>query len=112
MAGHRLHLSDDARLPVGSTCPDLARRAEARRDQVRHQRAGGRPVGVDQQAEYEHAGEDRGEQIHGVAIGVIGPQDLVEKIIGVETVDHPTDNQLVAHARRYFRAADKMLGLR
>jgi stalled ribosome rescue protein Dom34 len=35
---------------------------------------------------------------------------LVEKIIGVETVDHPTDNQLVAHARRYFRAADKMRG--
>jgi stalled ribosome rescue protein Dom34 len=35
---------------------------------------------------------------------------LVDKIIGVETVDHPTDNQLIAHARRYFRAADKMRG--
>ena len=37
-------------------------------------------------------------------------RSLVEKIIGVETVDHPTDNQLVAHARRYFKAADKMRG--
>jgi stalled ribosome rescue protein Dom34 len=35
---------------------------------------------------------------------------LVEKIVGVETVDHPTDNQLVAHARHYFLAADKMRG--
>jgi stalled ribosome rescue protein Dom34 len=31
---------------------------------------------------------------------------LVEKIVGVETVDHPTDKQLVAYARRYFRAVD------
>ena len=30
------------------------------------------------------------------------------KIIGVETVDHPSDGQLVAHARRYFHAADRM----
>ncbi|MET0592907.1 MAG: translational machinery protein [Polyangiaceae bacterium] len=37
-------------------------------------------------------------------------RSLVDKIVGVETVDHPTDNQLVAHARRYFRAADKMRG--
>jgi stalled ribosome rescue protein Dom34 len=35
---------------------------------------------------------------------------LVAKIVGVETVDHPSDNQLVAHARHYFRAADKMRG--
>jgi stalled ribosome rescue protein Dom34 len=35
---------------------------------------------------------------------------LIEEIIGVETVDHPTDNQLVAQARRYFRAAGKMQG--
>lgn len=33
---------------------------------------------------------------------------LEPKIIGVETVDHPTDGQLVAHARRYFHAADRM----
>lgn len=30
------------------------------------------------------------------------------KIIGVETVDHPTDGQLVAYARQYFHAADRI----
>lgn len=30
------------------------------------------------------------------------------KVVGVETVDHPTDHQIVAYARRYFRAADRM----
>ncbi len=30
---------------------------------------------------------------------------LAAKIVGVETVDHPTDGQLVAYARRYFRVA-------
>lgn len=34
---------------------------------------------------------------------------LEPKIIGVETVDHPTDGQLVAYARKYFLAADRML---
>ncbi len=34
---------------------------------------------------------------------------LVDKVIGVETVDHPTDGQLVAYARKYFLAKDKML---
>ena len=31
------------------------------------------------------------------------------KIVGVETVDHPTDGQLVAFAKKYFVAADRML---
>ena len=35
--------------------------------------------------------------------------DLVSKVVGVETVDHPTDAQLVAYARRYFLLKDKML---
>lgn len=35
--------------------------------------------------------------------------ELVASIIGVETVDHPTDAQLVAYARKYFEAADRML---
>ena len=26
------------------------------------------------------------------------------KVVGIETVDHPTDGQLVAYARRYFRS--------
>ena len=34
--------------------------------------------------------------------------DMVDKIIGVETVDHPSDGQLVAYARKYFAAADQM----
>jgi stalled ribosome rescue protein Dom34 len=29
-------------------------------------------------------------------------------IAGVETVDHPSDGALVAHARKYFHAADRM----
>ncbi len=33
---------------------------------------------------------------------------LSDHIIGVETADHPTDRQIVAHAREYFKAADKM----
>lgn len=33
---------------------------------------------------------------------------LSDHVVGVETVDHPTDRQLVAHARAYFKAADEM----
>lgn len=33
---------------------------------------------------------------------------LEPKIVGVETVDHPTDRQLVAYIRRYFEAAGGM----
>lgn len=36
-------------------------------------------------------------------------QDLVPKIVGVETLDHPTDGQLVAYARKYFHAKDRMI---
>jgi stalled ribosome rescue protein Dom34 len=33
---------------------------------------------------------------------------LEHKIVGVETVDHPSDGQLVAHAKKYFDRADRM----
>jgi stalled ribosome rescue protein Dom34 len=33
---------------------------------------------------------------------------LAGRIAGVETVDHPSDAALVAHARKYFHAADRM----
>jgi hypothetical protein len=33
---------------------------------------------------------------------------LEPMIIGVETVDHPSDGQIVAYARRYFHAAARM----
>lgn len=32
-----------------------------------------------------------------------------DKVVGVETVDHPTDAQLVAYARKYFTHKDRML---
>ena len=35
---------------------------------------------------------------------------LVDNLVGVETVDHPTDRQIVAHARATFRKVDAMLG--
>ena len=34
---------------------------------------------------------------------------LMNVIAGVETVDHPSDGQLVAYARQYFIAVDRML---
>lgn len=33
---------------------------------------------------------------------------VAEKIIGVETVDHPTDGQLLAYAKKYFVRADNL----
>lgn len=35
-------------------------------------------------------------------------QKLRAKVAGVETVDHPTDREIVAYARRYFKASDRM----
>jgi len=32
-----------------------------------------------------------------------------EKIVGVESVDHPTDGQLVHYAKAYFKQIDRML---
>jgi stalled ribosome rescue protein Dom34 len=36
---------------------------------------------------------------------------LRERIVAVEPLDHPTDNQLLAHARRYFERTDRMRGV-
>jgi stalled ribosome rescue protein Dom34 len=36
---------------------------------------------------------------------------LEPHIVGIETVDHPTDAQLAAYARQYFHDADRMRGL-
>lgn len=35
--------------------------------------------------------------------------ELAEKIVGIETVDHPTDGQLANYARAYFHKKDRML---
>lgn len=36
---------------------------------------------------------------------------LLKKIVGVETVDHPTDAQVLAYAKTYFNRIDKMRGI-
>lgn len=36
-------------------------------------------------------------------------QQMSDKVAGVETIDHPSDAQLVAYARKYFKATDRML---
>jgi stalled ribosome rescue protein Dom34 len=35
---------------------------------------------------------------------------LEPRIVGIETVDHPTDGELVAYSKRYFAADDRMQG--
>ena len=35
---------------------------------------------------------------------------IAKKILGIETVDHPTDRQLLAYAKKYFKPIDKMNG--
>jgi hypothetical protein len=40
-------------------------------------------------------------------IGKVHPQ-LAARISAVETLDHPTDGEIVALARRFFRADDRM----
>ena len=34
--------------------------------------------------------------------------DLAQRISGVEAMDHPTDGALVAFARKFFKADDRM----
>jgi len=71
--------------------------------------------------------DDIGDALEGVGeVLVLGPgaaklefirhaakvvPDLEQRIIGVETVDHPSDGQVVAYARKYFKAKDRMLPL-
>ena len=33
---------------------------------------------------------------------------IADKVVGVETVDHPSDGQLLAYAKKYFLRADNM----
>ena len=35
---------------------------------------------------------------------------VAAKVVGLESADHPSDAQLLAHARHYFVKADRMLG--
>jgi stalled ribosome rescue protein Dom34 len=38
-------------------------------------------------------------------------QGLRAKVVAVETVDHPSDGQLLEYARKHFRASDRMRAL-
>jgi stalled ribosome rescue protein Dom34 len=35
---------------------------------------------------------------------------VAKRIVGVETLDHPTEGELLAFARKYFKRVDNMLG--
>jgi len=35
-------------------------------------------------------------------------EELKKKLVGVEAMDHPTDGELLAHARKLFKAHDRM----
>ncbi|HMS81033.1 MAG TPA: translational machinery protein [Burkholderiaceae bacterium] len=35
---------------------------------------------------------------------------LAKRVVGVETLDHPSEGELLAYARRYFKRVDNMLG--
>ena len=35
---------------------------------------------------------------------------IERKILGIESVDHPTDRQLIAYVRRYFKTGEPLLG--
>ena len=34
---------------------------------------------------------------------------IFSRIVGIESSDHPTDGQLLAHARHYFQSADRKI---
>jgi stalled ribosome rescue protein Dom34 len=34
--------------------------------------------------------------------------DLARRVVGVETMDHPSDGELLAHGRQYFRRVDQL----
>jgi stalled ribosome rescue protein Dom34 len=36
---------------------------------------------------------------------------MTDKIVGVETVDHPSDGELLAYARKYFKRVDNLRGI-
>jgi stalled ribosome rescue protein Dom34 len=36
---------------------------------------------------------------------------IARRIVGIETVDHPSDREIVAFAKRYFKAEDRMHGI-
>jgi stalled ribosome rescue protein Dom34 len=37
---------------------------------------------------------------------------LAKRIVGVETMDHPSESELLAYGRKYFKRVDALLGVR
>lgn len=35
--------------------------------------------------------------------------DVARRVLGVETADHPSEGQILAHARQYFKGKDRMV---
>ncbi len=84
----------------------------------------GGAVGSGRSPEDQHFYHDVVEALKGAQeILVVGPANaklnlvkhihthdpqMSDKVIGVESIDHPSDGQLVAYARKYFTAADRM----
>lgn len=80
-------------------------------------------VGAGRQAEDKSYYHDITEALKGAQeILVVGPaqaklqlikhihvhaNDLTDKVVGVESVDHPSDAQVVAYARKYFIAKER-----
>lgn len=38
-------------------------------------------------------------------------RELAQKVVGVETMDHPSDGELLSYAKRYFGQPDRIVGL-
>lgn len=38
-------------------------------------------------------------------------RDLAQRVVGVETLDHPSDAELLSYAKRYFGQPDRIVGL-
>jgi hypothetical protein len=36
---------------------------------------------------------------------------LAKKVVAVETLNHPSEGELLAYARKYFKAVDQMSGI-
>jgi hypothetical protein len=49
-------------------------------------------------------------KLHFIRFASKDEPSLEPRLVGVETVDHPTDRELVAYSKQYFAADDAMLG--
>lgn len=112
---HVMHISPD----------DVEKSVVQPANPVRHLQRKRGSVSGSRQPEDQHYYHEIAEALSGATeILIVGPghaklelikhihahdHALVDKVVGVETVDHPSDGQLVAHARKYFVAKDRML---